>query len=136
MLLKEGMDNVIARHHRLAEGVRRAVRAWGLTICADDPKTYSGTVTAVVVPNGTDAAKVIDIAFRRYNLALGGGLGRLAGKVFRIGHVGDLNDLMLLGALSGVEMALNDAGIPVTLGSGVAAAQAWYQESAASLSPR
>jgi alanine-glyoxylate transaminase/serine-glyoxylate transaminase/serine-pyruvate transaminase len=136
MLLEEGMDNVIARHHRLGEGVRRAVRAWGFEICARDPKAYSGTVTAVVVPDGKDAAKVIDIAFRRYNLALGGGLGRLAGKVFRIGHVGDLNELMVLGALSGVEMALNDAGIPVTLGVGVAAAQAWYQESAAPLVPR
>ncbi|HEX7546949.1 MAG TPA: serine--glyoxylate aminotransferase, partial [Gemmatimonadaceae bacterium] len=87
--------------------------------------------SAVVVPEGVDAKKVIDVAFRRYNLSLGGGTGRLVGKVFRIGHVGDINELMVLGALSGVEMALNDIGVPVTLGSGVAAAQRWYRERAA-----
>lgn len=130
LLLEEGMTNVIARHHRLGEGVRRAVAAWGLKICARDPKLYSDTVTAVMVPDGADGRKVIDIAFRRYNLSLGAGLNRLAGKAFRIGHVGDINELMILGALSGVEMAMNDAGIPVTLGSGVAAAQAWFRESA------
>jgi alanine-glyoxylate transaminase/serine-glyoxylate transaminase/serine-pyruvate transaminase len=130
LLLEEGMTNVVARHHRLGEGVRCAVAAWGLKVCARDPKIYSDTVSAVVVPDGADARKVIDIAFRRYNLSLGGGMGRLAGKVFRIGHVGDINELMVLGALSGVEMAMNDAGIPVTLGSGVAAAQAWFRESA------
>jgi alanine-glyoxylate transaminase/serine-glyoxylate transaminase/serine-pyruvate transaminase len=130
LLLEEGMANVAARHHRLGEGVRRAIAAWKLKLCARDPKVYSDTVSAVVVPDGIDAKKVIDIAFRRYNLSLGGGTGRLVGKVFRIGHVGDINELMVLGALSGVEMALNDTGIPVTLGSGVAAAQQWYRESA------
>jgi alanine-glyoxylate transaminase/serine-glyoxylate transaminase/serine-pyruvate transaminase len=129
LLFEEGLANVTARHHRLGEGVRRAVSSWGLKLCARDPKIYSDTVSAVVVPEGIDAKKVIDIAFRRYNLSLGGGTGRLVGKVFRIGHVGDINELMVLGALSGVEMALNDAGIPVTLGSGVAAAQQWYRES-------
>jgi alanine-glyoxylate transaminase/serine-glyoxylate transaminase/serine-pyruvate transaminase len=109
------------------------VRAWGLELCARDPKTYSGTVTAIVVPDGSDARHVIDIAFRRYNLALGSGLGQLNGKVFRIGHVGDLNELMVLGALAGTEMALHDAGIGVALGSGVAAAQAWFRETAAPL---
>lgn len=133
MIFEEGLDEVTARHHRLGEGVRRAVRAWGLEICARDPQRCSGTVTAIVVPEGKDARPVIDIAFRRYNLALGSGLGQLNGKVFRIGHVGDLNDLMLLGALAGTEMALNDAGIAVPVGSGVAAAQAWYRESAAPL---
>jgi len=131
LLLEEGLTNVAARHHRLGEGVRRAIAAWGLKLCARDPAVYSDTVSAVVVPEGTDAKRIIDIAFRRYDLSLGGGTGRLVGKVFRIGHVGDINELMVLGALSGVEMALNDAGIPVTLGSGVAAAQAWYRESAA-----
>jgi alanine-glyoxylate transaminase/serine-glyoxylate transaminase/serine-pyruvate transaminase len=110
--------------------VRRAVAAWGLKLCARDPKAFSNTVSAVVVPDGADSKRVIDIAFRRYNLSLGAGLGRLAGKVFRIGHVGDLNELMLLGALSGVEMALNDSGIALAPGSGVAAAQKWYRESA------
>ena len=130
LLLEEGLANVAARHHRLGEGVRRAIAAWKLKLCARDPKVYSDTVSAVVVPDGIDAKKVIDIAFRRYNLSLGGGTGRLVGKVFRIGHVGDINELMVLGALSGVEMALNDTGIPVTLGSGVAAAQQWFRESA------
>jgi len=130
MLRAEGMPAVVARHHRLAEGVRRAVKAWKLTECAKNAACQSDTVTAIVVPAGADAERVRDIAFRKYDLALGAGLGPLRGKVFRIGHVGDLNELMLLGALSGVEMALNDAGIPVQLGSGVAAAQAWYRESA------
>ncbi len=130
LLLEEGLANVAARHHRLGEGVRRAIAAWNLKLCARDPKVYSNTVSAVVVPDGIDAKKVIDIAFRRYNLSLGGGTGRLVGRVFRIGHVGDINELMVLGALSGVEMALNDTGIPVTLGSGVGAAQRWYRESA------
>lgn len=131
LLFEEGLVNVAARHHRLGEGVRRAVAAWGLKLVARDPKIYSDTVSAVVVPEGVDAKKVIDVAFRRYNLSLGGGTGRLVGKVFRIGHVGDINELMVLGALSGVEMALNDIGVPVTLGSGVAAAQRWYRERAA-----
>jgi alanine-glyoxylate transaminase/serine-glyoxylate transaminase/serine-pyruvate transaminase len=130
LLHEEGLENVAARHHRLGEGVRRAIAAWNLKLCARDPKIYSDTVSAVVVPDGMDAKKVIDVAFRRYNLSLGGGTGRLVGKVFRIGHVGDINELMVLGALSGVEMALNDVGIPVTLGSGVSAAQAWYREHA------
>jgi alanine-glyoxylate transaminase/serine-glyoxylate transaminase/serine-pyruvate transaminase len=130
LLLEEGLPNVAARHHRLGEGVRRAIAAWKLKLCARDPKVYSDTVSAVVVPDGIDAKKVIDRAFRRYDLSLGGGTGRLVRKVFRIGHVGDINELMVLGALSGVEMALNDTGIPVTLGSGVAAAQQWFRESA------
>ncbi len=130
MLLAEGMANVAARHKRLGEGVRRAVAAWNLEVCAQDKSAQSDTVTAIVVPAGADAEQVRDIAFRKYNLALGAGLGPLRGKVFRIGHLGDLNELMLLGALAGTEMALTDAGIPVTLGSGVAAAQAWYRSSA------
>ncbi|HVZ48335.1 MAG TPA: aminotransferase class V-fold PLP-dependent enzyme [Gemmatimonadaceae bacterium] len=127
MLLEEGMPNVAARHRRLAEGVRRAVHAWGLDTCAREPGEQSDTVTAVVVPEGADSEKVRDIAFRRYNLALGAGLGQVRGKVFRIGHLGDLNELMLLGALAGVEMTLADAGIPVKLGCGIGAAQAWYR---------
>ena len=121
------MPNVAARHRRLAEGVRRAVAAWGLRNCCIDPATQSDTVTAIVVPDGADAERVRDIAFRTFDLALGAGLGPLRGKVFRIGHLGDLNALMLLGALAGTEMTLADAGIPVTPGSGVAAAQAWYR---------
>lgn len=125
-----GMRAVAARHARLAEGVRRAVAAWELRICARDPERMSDTVTAVVVPEGKDARAVIDTAFRRWDLSLGGGLGRLSGKVFRIGHLGDMNELMLLGALGGVELALNESGITVPYGVGVAAAQRWYHESA------
>lgn len=131
MLLEEGMSAVAARHRRLGEGVRQAVHAWGLGVCAKDPATQSDTVTAVVVPDGADAERVRDIAFRRYDLALGAGLGELRGKVFRIGHLGDLNELMLLGALAGTEMTLADAGIPVKLGCGVGAAQAWYRSQSA-----
>ena len=127
MLLSEGMENVFARHHRLAEGVRAAVAAWGLQVCARKPEWNSDTVTAVMVPEGVDGAKVIDLAFRRHNLALGAGLTKMAGKLFRIGHMGDLNDLMVLGALGGVEMAMADAGISVDFGSGVGAAAAYYQ---------
>jgi alanine-glyoxylate transaminase/serine-glyoxylate transaminase/serine-pyruvate transaminase len=126
ILFEEGLDNVFARHHRLAEGVRAALAAWGLATCARRPAWYSDSVTAVMVPEGIDGAQVVDIAFRRYNLSLGGGLGRVAGKLFRIGHMGDLNELMVLGALAGVEMAMRDAGIPVTLGSGVGAAAELY----------
>lgn len=122
MLLEEGMDNVAARHAHLAAGVRAAVSAWGLTTCARRPEIASNTLTAVVVPEGKDARQVIDLAFTRYDLALGSGLAELAGKVFRIGHLGDMNALTLAAALAGVEMALCDAGISVTPGSGVGAA--------------
>jgi alanine-glyoxylate transaminase / serine-glyoxylate transaminase / serine-pyruvate transaminase len=131
MLAEEGLPAVHARHRRLAEGVRRAVHAWGRRLLATDPKWYSDTISAIVVPPDADARKVIDIAFNRYGLALGGGLGETAGKVFRIGHLGDLNELMLLGALGGVEMAMADAGIAVTPGSGVAAASEWWRSSRA-----
>ena len=129
MLLEEGLDAVAARHHRLSEGVRRAVRAWGLETCSRAPQWHSDTVTAVMTPGGSSAAAVIDMAFRRYDLSLGAGLGDVAGTLFRIGHLGDVNELMLLGALAGAEMAMCDAGIEVELGSGVAAAATWYRES-------
>src|SRR6516165_11681004 len=104
-----------------------AIAAWGLRLCAKEPKWYSNTVSAIMVPHGIDAADVIDAAFRRYNLALGAGLSKVAGKLFRIGHLGDLNDLMVLGALAGAEMAMRDVGIDLTLGSGVAAAQMHFR---------
>ena len=136
ILFEQGLDAVFARHHRLAEGVRAAVRAWGLKLCARAPRWYSDTVSAIMLPDGSNAADVIDVAFRRYDLALGGGLGRTTGKLFRIGHLGDLNELMLLGALAGTEMAMRDVGIPVTLGAGVAAAAEYYRTTAAPLPPR
>jgi alanine-glyoxylate transaminase/serine-glyoxylate transaminase/serine-pyruvate transaminase len=132
MLLEEGLDNVYARHRRLADGVRAAVRAWGLSVCAKDPKWNSDTVTAVMVPAGFDGAAVIATAFKKYNMALGAGLGQMAGKLFRIGHLGDVNELMLLGALSGAEMSMRDIGITsVVPGSGVAAAEELWRNGAA-----
>ncbi len=136
MLLEEGLENVYARHHRLAEGTRLAVKAWGLELCARAPKWNSDTVTAIMVPPGINGAEVIDVAYRRYNLALGAGLARMAGRLFRIGHLGDLNELMLLGALAGAEMAMRDVGIKVTPGSGVAAAQEYWRSTSAPLSKR
>jgi alanine-glyoxylate transaminase/serine-glyoxylate transaminase/serine-pyruvate transaminase len=130
ILQEEGLDNVFARHHHLAAGARAAVKAWGLKICAKEPKWHSDTVTARMVPQGFNGADVIDRAYRRYNLALGAGLSQVAGKLFRIGHSGDLNELMLLGAISGTEMAMRDVGIEVALGSGVGAAQAQFRGAA------
>jgi alanine-glyoxylate transaminase/serine-glyoxylate transaminase/serine-pyruvate transaminase len=135
MLLEEGLDNVYARHHRLAEGARAAVRAWGLDLCARAPQWYSDTVSAVMVPPGFSGSDVIDVAYRRYDLALGAGLGRVAGKLFRVGHMGDLNELMLLGALAGAEMAMRDVGIDVELGSGVAAAAEHFRSTAKTIAP-
>jgi alanine-glyoxylate transaminase/serine-glyoxylate transaminase/serine-pyruvate transaminase len=126
MLEEEGLENVFARHRHLGNGTRAAVEAWGLKLCAKEPKWHSDTVSAIMVPHGFNGAEVIDRAYRRYNLALGAGLSQMAGKLFRIGHLGDLNELMLLGAIAGAEMAMNDIGIEVELGSGVAAAQAEF----------
>jgi len=129
MIEEEGLDNIIERHAFLAGGVRAAVlEGWQLRLCAVAPKWYSDTVSAVMVPDGRDAAAVIARAFTRYNLALGAGLARMAGKLFRIGHLGDLNEVMLLGAISGAEMAMLDCGIRVEPGSGAAAAQNYWRE--------
>jgi len=136
ILFEEGLENVFARHHRLAEGTRHAVKAWGLELCARSPKWNSDTVSAILVPAGFNGAEVIDVAYRRYNLALGAGLARMAGKLFRIGHLGDLNELMLLGGIAGAEMAMRDVGIKVTPGSGVAAAEEYWRSTAAPLAKR
>lgn len=130
LLLDEGMENVYARHHRLAEGVRKAVAAWGMTLCCIQPGLESDTVTAVVVPADKDAREVISTAYKKYNISLGAGLSELAGKVFRIGHVGDMNDVSLLGAIAGVEMALLDCGFDIKPGCGVAAAIEYYRSTA------
>src|SRR5579883_984152 len=100
---------------------------WKLKLCAVEPKWYSDTVSAVMVPEGVDAARVIAQAFKRYNLALGAGLSKVAGKLFRIGHLGDLNELMLAGALAGAEMAMLDCGVKIEPGSGVGAAQTYWR---------
>ncbi|MGZ8392113.1 MAG: aminotransferase class V-fold PLP-dependent enzyme [Gemmatimonadales bacterium] len=136
MLMEEGLENVFARHHRLAEGTRQAVKAWGLELCARAPKWHSDTVSAILVPSGVNGAEVIDIAYRRYNLALGAGLARMGGRLFRIGHLGDLNELMLLGAIAGAEMAMRDVGMKITPGSGVAAAEEYWRSTAAALPKR
>jgi alanine-glyoxylate transaminase/serine-glyoxylate transaminase/serine-pyruvate transaminase len=136
ILFEEGLENVFARHHRLAEGTRQAVKAWGLELCARSPEWYSDTVSAIMVPAGINGAEVIDVAYRRYNLALGAGLARMAGKLFRIGHLGDLNELMLATALVGAEMAMRDVGVKVTPGSGVAAAEEYWRSTATPLSKR
>jgi alanine-glyoxylate transaminase/serine-glyoxylate transaminase/serine-pyruvate transaminase len=127
-LNEEGLENVYHRHHVLGEATRQAVAAWGLKTCAKEPKWNSDTVTAILVPEGVDAAAIIKHAYVRYNLALGAGLSKVAGKVFRIGHVGDLNELSLLGAIAGAEMAMLDHGVKVQPGSGVAAAASYLRE--------
>jgi alanine-glyoxylate transaminase/serine-glyoxylate transaminase/serine-pyruvate transaminase len=128
LLEEEGLENVFARHRYLASGVRAAVlEGWKLALCAKEPRWYSDTVSAILVPEGINGAHVIDVAFRRYNLALGAGLSKVAGKLFRIGHLGDLNELMLLGAIGGAEMAMLDVGIDIEPGSGVGAAQTWWR---------
>jgi alanine-glyoxylate transaminase/serine-glyoxylate transaminase/serine-pyruvate transaminase len=129
LLFEEGLENVFKRHHRLAEGVRRGVEAWGLSLCASHPKWYSDTVSAIVVPKTVDAREVIKTGYDRYSTSFGTGLAKLAGRVFRIGHLGDLNEVMCLAALGSAEMALADAGAKIELGSGVAAAQDWYRKS-------
>ncbi|WP_424972722.1 pyridoxal-phosphate-dependent aminotransferase family protein [Dinoroseobacter sp. S76] len=122
----EGLDQVIARHHRLAEGVRRGIAAWGLSLVAEHHTLYSDTVSAIRVPADVDARDVLRIAYEEFNASFGSGLGPLAGKVFRIGHLGDLNEGMCLTALSIAEMALYRAGADIQLGQGVCAAQAWF----------
>lgn len=133
MLEDEGMEAVFARHHRLAEGVRRAVAAWGMRPCAASNDLYSDTVTAVVVPQAANGTDLVKLAAEKYGVAFGVGLGEVAGKVFRIGHLGMLTDVMVLSGLATAEMCMADLGWGVRLGSGVAAAQDYYRGSAAAL---
>jgi alanine-glyoxylate transaminase / serine-glyoxylate transaminase / serine-pyruvate transaminase len=113
LLDEEGLDAVFARHQRHAEATRRAVRAWGLEIFALDPREYSASLTGVLMPAGHDADRVRKVILDAFDLSLGTGLTKLGGKMFRIGHLGDFNDLMLMGTLAGVEMGLGLAGVPV-----------------------
>ncbi len=131
MLQAEGLDAVFARHGRHAEATRRAARAWGLELLCVNPSEYSSSLTAVLVPEGHDAGRLLDVVLDRFDMALGVGLGVLAGKVFRIGHLGDFNDLSLLGTLAGVEMGLALAGVPHRPG-GVGAALTHLAECARS----
>ncbi len=131
MLEEEGLNNVFLRHHRLAQGVQKAVvDGWGLSLCAKTSELQSNTVSAICLPSGYDANNVVEIAYHRYSLSLGKGLNLLAGKVFRIGHLGWLNELMVLQALAGTEMAMRDAALPVAAGSGVAVAEEHFRETA------
>jgi len=116
MLLEEGLENVFARHHRLAEATRRAVKAWGLEILCLNPEEYSNSLTAVLMPDGYNADELRGLILKKFNMSLGTGLGKLKGKIFRIGHLGDFNDLMLAGTLSGIEMGLALANVPFSKG--------------------
>jgi alanine-glyoxylate transaminase/serine-glyoxylate transaminase/serine-pyruvate transaminase len=135
MLQEEGLPRVFRRHARLAEACRRAVRALGLEILCRDPREHSNTLTAVVMPPGTDSDAYIAHANRTLGLSLGVGLGEVKGKVFRIGHLGSLNELELLAGLAGVEMTLKSFGIPLALGAGLAAAEAYLTETAGKETP-
>jgi alanine-glyoxylate transaminase/serine-glyoxylate transaminase/serine-pyruvate transaminase len=130
MILEEGLENVFARHHRIAEGVRRAVRAWGLNLCAAGPEVYSDTISAIRMPDGFNATEIVTHAASKYGVAFGVGLGEVAGKVFRIGHLGMLSDVLALSGLATAEMCMADLGYDLKLGSGVAAAQEYYRTTA------
>lgn len=130
LLLDEGLDNVYARHHRLAEGVRAAVSAWGLQICAKEEKWNSDTVSAIYVPEGIDSADIVRRAYQGYQTSLGVGLNKVAGKVFRIGHIGWINEVMMCSALAATEMSLLDCGVKIRAGSGVGAAVEYYSQAA------
>jgi len=131
LLDEEGLENVFARHQRHGEATRRAVRAWGLEVLARNPAEYSGSLTAVLMPAGHDADRLRRIILETFDMSLGTGLSKLAGKVFRIGHLGDFNDLMLMGTLAGCEMGLQLAGIPAQK-AGVQAAMDFLASSHAS----
>ncbi|HMN38499.1 MAG TPA: aminotransferase class V-fold PLP-dependent enzyme [Hyphomicrobium sp.] len=130
LIAEEGLDNIFARHHRLANGVRAAVDAWGLKLVAKEPKWHSDTVSAIYVPEGIDANNVLKTAYYRYNTSLGTGLNKLNGRVFRIGHLGALDEYMIGGALFAVEMTLKDCGVPIKLGSGTGAAAEYFSKTA------
>ena len=129
MLHEEGLDAVFARHERLAGACRRAAAAWGLEIQCGDPASHSPVLTGVRVPEGCNADQVRSVILQHFNMSLGAGLGKVAGKVFRIGHLGDTNSLTILGALAGVEMGLELSGVPHGKG-GVQAAMAYLAEAA------
>jgi alanine-glyoxylate transaminase/serine-glyoxylate transaminase/serine-pyruvate transaminase len=130
MIFEEGLENVYARHFRLAEGVRQAVAAWGMTLCANSPDLYSHTVSAIYVPEGFDSNQLTEHAFKTYGVSFGIGLGEMNTKAFRIGHLGSLTDVMVLSGLATIEMAMADLKYPIKLGSGVVAAQEYFRKTA------
>lgn len=127
MLLGEGLEKVFARHNRIASGVRAAVGAWGLDLCAASPDVFSDSVSAIRTPDGFNATEIVTLAAEKYGVAFGVGLGEVAGKVFRIGHLGSLTDVMALSGIATAEMCMVDLGLDIKLGSGVAAAQEYYR---------
>ena len=128
MLLEEGLDHVFARHYRIAEGIRRAIAAWDMRLCAESPELYSDTVSAIYVPEGFDSDELTNHAYNTYRVSFGIGLGEMAGKAFRIGHLGSMTDVMALSGVAAIEMSMKDLNYPIELGAGVAAAQRYYQE--------
>ena len=130
ILMEEGLENVFVRHNRMANAVRAAVSAWGMSPIAKEERWYSDTVTAVKVPEGFDGNEVVRHAYNYYNLALSISLAKIAGQAFRIGHLGDMNELMILIPITGAEMAMKDLKYPIELGSGVAAAQEYLRSTA------
>jgi len=137
MLREEGLDNALARHARFAAGTRAAADAWGLKLLCSDPRWYSNSLTVIQAPPGVDTTLLVRTAYAKYNLSIGLGLSEVAGKVFRIGHLGDLNEVSLLGCLAGVEMALRDCGYTAfTPGAGVGAALAHFQRTSAVIPSR
>ncbi|GBG00276.1 hypothetical protein Rsub_13002 [Raphidocelis subcapitata] len=128
MLREEGMANVVARHHRLAEGTRHAVEAWGLKLLCKHPRWRSDSLTVIETPAGVDSNLIVKNAYARYNLSIGVGLSQVNGKVFRIGHLGNMDELMMCSALSGAEMAMIDAGVKIKPGSGVGRAIEYWQQ--------
>ena len=131
MLHEEGLENVFGRHQRHGQATRRAVQGWGLEVLCQEPRDYSGSLTAVLMPDGYDADAFRAVVLENFNMSLGNGLSKLAGKVFRIGHLGDFNDLMLMGTICGVEMGLALSGVPHQTG-GAARAMDYLKEAAAS----
>ena len=129
LLLTEGLENVFARHHRIAEGIRRAIATWNLKLCARSPELYSDTVSAIYVPEGFDGNALTEHAYNQYGVSFGIGLGEMAGKAFRIGHLGALTDVTALSGIAAIEMAMKDLHYDIELGSGVATAQEYYRAS-------
>ncbi len=127
MLLEEGLENVFARHFRIAQGIRQAVAAWDMQLCAKTPALYSDSVSAIYVPEGFDSNILTKHAFHQYGVSFGIGLGEMAGKAFRIGHLGALTDVLALSGIATIEMAMKDLDYPIELGTGVAAAQQYYR---------
>lgn len=127
MLLAEGLDAVFERHARIAEGIRQAIAAWEMSLCAHTPDLYSNTVSAILVPKGFDSNELTEHAYNKYQVSFGVGLGEMDGKAFRIGHLGSMTDVMALSGIACIEMAMKDLNYPITLGSGLAAAQEYYR---------